>query len=94
MKREDEAQLCTSKMEKKEARKNAFLEIILWSDYLEFPFLEASYCYLHYTIYWQKKNQQPPQKHAIVNYFYQKSLLDVLWSNPLLTAVLPYNGPT
>lgn len=62
MKREDEAPSRTSKMEKKEERKNAFLEIILWSNYLEFPFFMASYCYPHYTIYQKEKQQQnPPQ---------------------------------
>lgn len=83
MKHEDEAQSYTSKMEKKEARKNTFLEIMLQSDYLEFIFFVASYCYAHYTIYWQKPpTVKPPQKHAVVDYLYQKRLLDVLWSSP------------
>lgn len=38
----------------KEGSKEKFLEIMLWSDDLEFPFSMASYCYAHYTAYCQK----------------------------------------
>lgn len=35
-------------------KKKTFLEIMLWSDDLGFPFFMASYCYAYYTAYCQK----------------------------------------
>lgn len=73
MKHEDEAQSCTSKTEKKEARKNTFLEIMLQSDYLEFLFFVESYCYAHYTIHWQKPPTiKPPRNMQVSTIFIRK----------------------